>query len=315
MKSFKNQLQVHNYFPLKPNSLTNLQVNVGYLCNLTCSHCHVEAGPHRQELMSQETMDHCISFVKSHAIKTVDITGGAPEMNPHLEYFISQLAAIDCEVIVRSNLTVLAIPKYAHFLSLFAQNNVTVIASLPCYLEDNTDLQRGTHVFKKSITIIQKLNQLGYGQTNNNLKLHLVHNPTGPTLPPNQVNLEKDYKDFLLTQYNILFNQLFCITNMPIKRFLDHLKQTNQLDNYMALLIQSFNIKSLPHVMCKSTLSVGWDGQLYDCDFNQMLQLPITNNHIHNVDFNQLQQRSIIVSDHCYGCTAGSGSSCKGTLN
>lgn len=304
---------------LRANDIEIFQMNVGKLCNLSCSHCHVEAGPDKtEENMSREIFEKCLAVIKQSEISTIDLTGGAPEMNPHLEWFITELSALNRRVIVRSNLTVLGIPKYAHFLDLFADTKTEVVASLPCYTADTTDKQRGTNVFKKSITILQELNKRGYGKEGTGLALNLVHNPVGAHLPPEQTQLEADYKQRLYDDFRIEFNHLFCITNMPISRYLEYLIADNKFNDYMALLLNAYNPAALDSVMCRNTISIKWDGSLYDCDFNQMLALPIGHGaptHINDWNQDQLTGRRIALANHCYGCTAGAGSSCQGSLS
>ncbi|RAP37745.1 radical SAM protein [Candidatus Marinamargulisbacteria bacterium SCGC AAA071-K20] len=316
--SFTKTLKDHNNFPLRSRKVEIFQMNVGNLCNMTCSHCHVEAGPDKTDNMTRETFETCLELLKVSDVETVDLTGGAPEMNPNLLWFIPEVSKLNKRVIVRSNLTILLVPKYSLYLDLFSENNVEVVASLPCYLEDNTDLQRGKNVFKKSIEALQELNKRGYAKKGSLKTLNLVHNPVGTHLPPKQQKLETDYKAILKTQYNVEFNSLFCITNMPIKRYLDYLIQENKMDKYMSTLVSNFNPSAVENVMCRNTISIGYDGALYDCDFNQMLELPLEKScpqHVNDFSFEQLDSREIILQNHCYGCTAGAGSSCQGEIN
>ena len=318
--SFKTYLKNQNktLFPLKSTSIDIFQMNVGKLCNMTCSHCHVEAGPDRTELMDKSIFERCLFLIKQSNVSTIDLTGGAPEMNPHLTWFIQEVSKLNKRVIVRSNLTVLLIPKYSHFIDLFTQHNVEIVASLPCYLEDNTNQQRGDKAFQRSINVLQKLNQRGYGKQDSGLILNLVHNPVGASLPPNQKELEIAYKKQLLDLYGIHFNTLFCITNMPIKRYEDFLKSNNDYERYMELLRNAYNPAAVESVMCRNTLSIGYDGVLYDCDFNQMLNLPLSKiypQHVNDLSLSDIAQRNIVVKDHCFGCTAGAGSSCQGSLD
>jgi radical SAM/Cys-rich protein len=315
--SFSKQINDHNWLPLKSRKIEIFQMNVGKLCNMTCSHCHVEAGPDRTENMTKETFETCLELIRNSDVQTIDLTGGAPEMNPNLLWFIPELFKLNKRVIVRSNLTILMVPKYSIYLDVFKDNNVEVVASLPCYLEDNTDTQRGKNVFKKSIKALQELNKRGYGKIGTKRVLNLVHNPVGTHLPPDQNKLEKDYKAILKTEYDVDFNSLFCITNMPIKRYLEFLIKEEKLDDYMSTLVAAFNPAAIENVMCRNTISIGYDGKLYDCDFNQMLELPLKNaypKHVNKFDYNLLDNREIIVRNHCYGCTAGAGSSCQGEL-
>jgi len=313
--SFNDKLKEYGQLPLTVSKLEILQVNIGYMCNQTCEHCHVDAGPDRKEIMSKETMVECLKIVKSAKIDVVDITGGAPEMNPEFRWFIKEINLLGVkDVIVRSNLTiVLANKKFNDLPDFFKKNKLHIISSLPCYTLDNTDKQRGKGVFKKSIQVLKQLNDLGYGK-NEDLKLDLVYNPGGAFLPGDQLALEKDYKKELFNSYDLTFNKLYTITNMPISRFLDYLVSSGLFTEYMNTLVNSFNPSTIKGLMCKNTLSVGWDGRLYDCDFNQMLDLPVNDDirHIKDINLEQLSKRQIVTSQHCYGCTAGSGSSCQG---
>lgn len=317
---FGEKLDSIGLMPFRPVAIDIFQVNVGYLCNMTCEHCHVDAGPTRTEIMTKTTMQQCLKAIQASRATTVDITGGAPEMNPNFKWFVTEIRKINAtiDIIVRSNLTILVSNKeYQTYPDFFKEQRVTVIASLPCYTEANTDKQRGDKAFVRSIEALQKLNALGYGQAGSGLQLHLVYNPGGASLPGNQQGLETDYKRVLLEQYNIVFNHLYTITNLPISRFLDFLLEERKFDDYMQLLLESFNPSAATGVMCRNTLSVSWDGYLYDCDFNQMLHLtvePTAPQHIQNFDVEALLQRSIVIGQHCYGCTAGAGSSCQGTV-
>ncbi|MFT5647365.1 MAG: radical SAM/Cys-rich protein [Aureispira sp.] len=318
---FEKQLKDLNLMPFKPTKLEIFQVNVGYMCNMTCEHCHVDAGPTRTEIMTRETMQHCLKSIKTANTTTIDITGGAPEMNPDFKWFIEKIRAIskEIEIIVRSNLTILVSNKdYRTYPAFFKKHNLTVIASLPCYTAENTDKQRGDKTFVRSIEALHVLNDLGYGKENTDLKLHLVYNPVGAGLPGNQMSLQADYKRVLKADYNIEFNNLYTITNLPISRFLDFLLKEEKFDDYMQLLLESFNPAAAESVMCRNTLSVSWDGYLYDCDFNQMLQIQVEKSaaqHIEDFDLAALEQRNIMLGQHCYGCTAGAGSSCQGTVS
>ena len=311
-----NKLKQTDFPKIRRQALETVQVNLGYLCNLSCLHCHVNAGPTRKELMDKETIDYLLAFIDQQAIKTLDLTGGAPEMNPHFEYIVSQARKRSITVIDRCNLTILEEPGYEHLIDFLATNQVQIVASLPCYSSDNVDAQRGNGVFEKSISALQKLNAVGYGEQ---LELHLVYNPQGAQLPPDQLPLELEYKQHLSDQYGVQFNRLLTITNMPIKRFGSTLISKGTFDEYMDLLKSNYQPQNLDQVMCKSLLSVDWQGYVYDCDFNQMLDLPAgifkQKKHISSclaVDFNQ---RPITIADHCYGCTAGAGSSCGGSLS
>lgn len=304
-------------FPaISRKSLEILQVNLGYLCNLSCTHCHVNAGPKRTELMDKATIDHVLAFLEQENLHTLDLTGGAPEMNPHFRYLVTAARAKGIKVIDRCNLVILLEPDFEDLGAFLADQQVEIVASLPCYLEDNVDKQRGKGTFNASITALQQLNALGYGQTDSGLKLNLVYNPQGPSLPPEQQALEHAYKQHLSAHYGISFNQLFALANLPIQRFGSVLLSKGQFEDYMALLKNSFNAATLDHVMCKNTLSVDWQGYVYDCDFNQMLQLPLGTNkqRIHISEVPPLQGQAINTLQHCYGCTAGQGSSCGGAI-
>lgn len=315
--SFQSALARHGIVSLNSGPLKTLQVNVGKLCNQTCRHCHVDAGPDRRELMTKENFLHCLRLLSESTIDTVDITGGAPEMNPLFEWFVMEVRELGRHVIDRCNLTILTAPGFTHLPQFLADQQVEVIASLPCYLEENCDAQRGDGVFQKSIEALKLLNRLGYARQNSERRLSLVYNPVGPSLPPSQQKLEQSYRDQLRRRFGIEFNHLYTITNMPISRFLDDLLQTGRYDEYMTLLVNSFNRDSVEALMCRSTVSIDWQGNLFDCDFNQMLNLPLSDplpRHISHVRIGDLENRPIAVGRHCYGCTAGAGSSCTGSL-
>lgn len=303
---------------LKPTELEILQINVGYMCNQTCKHCHVDAGPDRKEIMTRETMSHIIEVLKKSNIKTLDLTGGAPEMNPDFRWFVEQASPLVDEIIVRSNLTIItANKKYFDLPLFFAQNKVRVVSSLPFYNADKTDRQRGEGVFEKSIDGLHMLNKVGYGRPETGLFLDLVYNPTGAFLPAAQESLQAEFKKALKEEFDIEFNHLFCITNLPISRFLEYLVASENYEDYMDKLVEAFNPAAVDGVMCKNTLSVNWKGELFDCDFNQMLELPLAGKapkHIKELDLNTINDRNIVVNQHCYGCTAGAGSSCQGSL-
>ncbi len=300
-------------------TLDTLQVNLGYLCNQTCIHCHVNAGPRRTEIMQQDTIATIIDFLAHANIKTLDLTGGAPEMNPHFRELVRAARDMDIRVIDRCNLTIVEEDGYEWLADFLAEQQVEVVASLPCYLGDNVDAQRGNGVFDASIAALKKFNALGYGMDESGLILTLVYNPQGASLPPSQTELEAAYKRELGIRFGIAFNQLFTITNMPIKRFGSWLISKGQFADYMQVLKDAYNEDNLDHVMCKSLISVDWQGYVYDCDFNQMLNLPIENEngsrrHLSDLMGVDLKSEAIVVMDHCYGCTAGSGSSCGGAL-
>jgi radical SAM/Cys-rich protein len=314
---FEHALAGSGLWPLRATGIEVLQVNVGKLCNQTCRHCHVDAGPERREVMSRETMTVCLDVLARAGIPTVDVTGGAPEMNPHFRWFVTEARNLGCHVIDRCNLTILLAPGHDGLPAFLAGQRVEVVASLPCYSAQNTDAQRGSGVFEKSITALRRLNALGYGRPDSGLILTLVYNPLGPSLPPPQPGLEADYRRELAAQYGVVFNRLHTITNMPISRFLDDLVQRGRLDEYMAKLVTAYNPAAAAGVMCRTLLSVGWDGRLYDCDFNQMLDLgPAAGlpRHIRDFDVGALAGRQIVTGQHCYGCTAGSGSGCQGAI-
>lgn len=317
---FSDKLRDINLVPFRPTGIDIFQVNVGYMCNMTCEHCHVDAGPTRTEIMTRETMEYCLRAIEQANATTVDITGGAPEMNPHFQWFIEKIRAIskDIEIIVRSNLTILVSNKnYRTYPEFFKKHNLTVIASLPCYTAENTDKQRGDKAFERSIEALHMLNDLGYGKEGTGLNLHLVYNPGGAFLPGDQMKLQMAYKQQLSDNFDLEFNNLYTITNLPISRFLDFLLQEEKFDDYMQLLLESFNPAAAEGVMCRNTLSISWDGYLYDCDFNQMLQLQVDKKapqHIEDFDVKALTERHIMLGQHCYGCTAGAGSSCQGSF-
>lgn len=317
--TFVQHLRSEKLYPLTPTTLEIFQMNLGKMCNQVCTHCHVDAGPDRKEIMTKEVMQDCINAIKhTPTITTIDLTGGAPEMNPHFEWLIKELHALNKRIIVRSNLTILrANKKYYHYPQFFKDHKVTVVSSMPCYTADNVDKQRGNGVFKASIEALKELNKVGYGIEGSQLELNLVFNPGGPSLPPPQESLEHDYKTRLKDDFNIDFNHLYTITNIPISRFLDQLMIENRLDEYMNKLIDAFNIEAAKGVMCRNTLSISWDGKLFDCDFNQMLDYSLEEGTPSNIkDFNltRLNRRAIQLDQHCFGCTAGSGSSCGGSL-
>jgi radical SAM/Cys-rich protein len=295
-----------------------LQVNVGKLCNLTCSHCHVNAGPKRKEIMSRETIDRIIDWLAKTDIPIVDLTGGAPEMIRDFRYFIEQVKSLrpGRHVIDRCNLTILIERGYEDLAAFFARNKVEIIASMPCYSAENVNAQRGEGVFEGSITALQLLNSVGYG-TDPDIPLHLVYNPVGAFLPGPQAELEADYKRELKKHFGIIFNKLYSITNLPIGRFASYLRHNNKLDEYMELLIQAFNPETIDGLMCRNTISVGWRGEVYDCDFNQQLGMQWNNGapiFLWDVDPEKIENREIMTGNHCFGCSAGAGSSCGGAI-
>ncbi|KAA3436926.1 arsenosugar biosynthesis radical SAM (seleno)protein ArsS [Rufibacter hautae] len=318
LEPFQDKLEKSGLFPLKPLPAEILQINIGKMCNQTCKHCHVDAGPDRKEIMTQETMQQCLDVLQENRhLKTVDLTGGAPEMNPHFRWFVSEIAALGRHVMVRCNLTIIRANKKYHDLPLFyKQHGVEVVSSLPFYTQDRTDRQRGNGVFEDSMKALQMLNEVGYGKEGTGLILNLVYNPAGAFLPPAQEALEREYKQALKERFNLEFNHLFAITNLPISRYLDYLLASGNYESYMEKLVASYNPVAAANVMCRNTISVGWDGYLYDCDFNQMLELKVNggSQHISAFRSEELQQRAIVVGQHCYGCTAGAGSSCGGAV-
>ena len=316
--SFGEKLNEIGLLPLKPTQLEIFQVNVGKMCNQVCKHCHVDAGPDRKEIMTTETMDQCLEVLRNNpGITTLDLTGGAPEMNPNFRYFVEEASALGKKIIVRCNLTIIvANKKYYDLPDFFKKHNIEVVSSLPHYTPGRTDSQRGDGVFEQSIRALKMLNAVGYGKEGSGLTLNLVYNPTGAFLPANQEDLERDYKKQLKSKFDIDFNQLFSITNLPVSRFLDYLVESGNYEEYMEKLLDAFNPSAAAGVMCRNTISISWDGYLYDCDFNQMLDLKVAcgkeKQHIKDFDTQALTNRTIIIDQHCYGCTAGAGSSCGG---
>lgn len=312
-------LEASDFPAIRRGSLTTLQVNLGYLCNQACLHCHVNAGPKRKEIMDKETIEVVLDYLRATpSIKKLDLTGGAPELNPHFRYLVEQAKSLGVHIMDRCNLTVLE--EQADLASFLADHQAEVIASLPCYLEDNVNQQRGDGVFAASIRGLQALNALGYGKTDTGLTLNLVFNPQGPHLPPGQEGLELAYKKHLEENYGIVFNHLFTITNMPIQRFGSTLISKGQFTGYMKLLKDNYQADNLKGLMCRNLINVDWQGYVYDCDFNQMLGLPLPydkrpKTHLKQLIDADLMNNPIVVKDHCYGCTAGQGSSCGGALS
>jgi radical SAM/Cys-rich protein len=300
--------------------LETLQINLGYQCNQTCKHCHVNAGPSRTEMMERETIDEVLRFIDRQRIRSIDLTGGAPELNRHFRYLVAAARERGVKVVDRCNLSILQEPGQAGLGRFLAEQRVEVVASLPCYLQNNVDQQRGAGTYDASIRGLKQLNSLGFAQTGSGLVLNLVYNPLGPALPPSQDGLEADYKQRLLEDHGILFDRLFTITNMPISRFGSMLLSKGEFHDYLALLKSAYSNDNLETVMCRNLLSVDWQGYLYDCDFNQMLRMPISREgrdriHLHEVTDQQLEGWAIRIAEHCYGCTAGQGSSCGGALS
>lgn len=312
-------LDQHDFPAIRRKPADTLQVNLGYKCNQSCLHCHVNAGPSRTELMARETIFEVIAFLGAAGIRKLDITGGAPELNPHFRLLVESARGLGVQVTDRCNLTILFEPGQEDLADFLAAQQVEITASLPCYLEDNVDRQRGKGVFESSVRALQKLNALGYGKPGSGLALNLVYNPQGPVLPPSQEQLEQDYKRRLGDGHGIVFNHLFVLTNMPIQRFGSALVSKGQFDPYMQLLKNAYRPENLDTVMCRALLSVDWQGFVYDCDFNQMLGLPLAwkgrpRTHLRELIAADLDGNPIAVRDHCYGCTAGQGSSCGGAL-
>ncbi len=318
LPKFKDKIAETSQYPLKPKKLEVLQINVGYMCNQVCTHCHVDAGPDRHEIMTKETMRQCLKVIKSTGAHTLDLTGGAPEMNPNFRWFVDEASKAGIkDFIVRSNLTIITSNKKYHDLpEFFKKHNIHVVSSMPHWTKGKTDKQRGEGVFNKSIEALKMLNSIGYGMPDSSLKLDLVYNPTGAFLPGDQTSMQKDFKKVLLDEFNIHFHNLFAITNLPISRFLDYLIASDNYEDYMYSLVEAYNPTAVANVMCTNTISVSWDGWLYDCDFNQMLELKVKSKVKHINDYNEklLENREVAISQHCYGCTAGAGSSCQGAV-
>jgi radical SAM/Cys-rich protein len=318
LPTFATKIKETNQFPLRPKKLEILQINLGYMCNQVCAHCHVDAGPDRKEIMTLKTMNECLEVIKKTGAHTLDLTGGAPEMNPNFRWFVEEASKAGIkDFIVRSNLTIIrANKKYYDLPKFFKKHNVHVVSSMPHWTKGKTDKQRGNGVFDKSIKALQELNAIGYGLEGSGLKLDLVYNPSGAFLPGDQLALENDFKKALKSEFDIDFHNLFAITNLPISRFLDYLIASENYEDYMYSLVEAYNPTAVTNVMCTNTLSVSWDGNLYDCDFNQMLNLKVASKVKHISDYNEelLQDRKIIINQHCYGCTAGAGSSCQGVV-
>ena len=318
LPTFAKKIKETNQFPLRPKKLEILQINLGYMCNQVCAHCHVDAGPDRKEIMTIETMKQCLEVIRKTGAHTLDLTGGAPEMNPSFRWFVEEASKAGIkDFIVRSNLTIIRANKKYHDLpEFFKKHNIHVVSSMPHWTRGKTDKQRGDGVFDKSIKALKMLNAVGYGVEGTGLQLDLVYNPSGAFLPGDQAALEADFKKALYEDFGISFNSLFAITNLPISRFLDYLIASENYEDYMYSLVEAYNPMAVENVMCTNTLSVSWDGYLYDCDFNQMLNLKVASKSQHISEYNEafLQNRDIIINQHCYGCTAGAGSSCQGTV-
>ncbi len=315
LKPFHEALAASGLYPLTATGIQIFQVNVGKLCNQTCKHCHVDAGPDRKEVMTRATAELVIEKLAATDIPVLDITGGAPELNPNFRFLVREARRLGRHVMDRCNLTVLLLPSQRDLAEFLAEYEVEIVASLPYYTAARTDAQRGEKVFDKSIEALRLLNRLGYGQPDSRLKLNLVYNPVGAFLPPQQQAIEADFRRELRRRHGIVFHHLFTMTNMPISRFLEFLIRSGNYDRYMQKLIRAYNPQAAAAVMCRYTLSVGWDGTLYDCDFNQMIGMPVDHgapNHLRDFDYEALKARRIVTGQHCYGCTAGAGSSCGG---
>ncbi|MDG2087597.1 MAG: arsenosugar biosynthesis radical SAM protein ArsS [Arenicellaceae bacterium] len=319
MHDMRTRLQPSDFPAIRRKQLSTLQVNLGYTCNQTCLHCHVNAGPTRKEQMSRETIDVVLDVLRNTKVNTLDLTGGAPELNINFRYLAAEARALGVHVIDRCNLTILSEPGQGDLAKFLAEHQIEVVASLPCYLEDNVDAQRGDGVYQRSMDGLKTLNKLGYGKAESGLILNLVYNPIGPYLPPAQIQLEEDYHRELRARFGIEFNTLFIITNMPISRFGSTLVSHNQFDDYMGLLRGAMNKDNLESVMCRDIVSVDYQGYLYDCDFNQMLDIPLggttEKKHLRKLLEENIEGTAIAVANHCYGCTAGQGSSCGGALD
>ncbi len=317
---FQQKLEEIGLYPFKPVALEIFQINVGKMCNQVCKHCHVDAGPDRKEIMTRETMQQCLDILAANPSFTiVDLTGGAPEMNPDFRWFVEEIKKLNknIKIIVRCNLTIIrANKKYYDLPEFYKLHHIEVVSSLPFYSKYRTDRQRGDGVFEDSIKALQMLNAVGYGLEGSELILNLVYNPAGAFLPPSQTSLEKEFKDSLKKDFGISFHALFAITNLPISRFLEYLLQTGNYEKYMQKLLSAFNPAAAANVMCRNTLSIGWDGFIYDCDFNQMLELKVDcgSKHISSFNTKELSDRYIVINQHCFGCTAGAGSSCGGVV-
>ena len=316
LPTFDQSLKKHGHPQLYPDELGIFQINLGYMCNQTCRHCHVDAGPERKEIMTREVMETCLEKIAEFGVQTVDLTGGAPELNPDFRFFVTELKKMDVsEIIVRSNLTIiLSNDRFADLPEFFRKNGIRLISSLPYYKADRTDRQRGSGVFDKSIRALKMLNEAGYGR---DLILDLVYNPGGAFLPGAQLELESQFKKSLMEDHGIVFNSLLALANLPISRFLDYLLASGNYEGYMEKLVESFNPATVNGLMCKNTISVSHDGKVYDCDFNQMLELESATSKgsdLGDLDLASLSAREIVTGQHCYGCTAGAGSSCQGAM-
>lgn len=318
LENFSDKLRTSQHFPLKASNIEVLQINVSKRCNLSCKHCHVQAGPDRKEVMSQTILEKCLNILnRSRSVSVIDITGGSPEMNPHLEWFIEQAAKLNKRLIVRTNLLILLSKEYRKYIDLYSRNRVEIMCSLPDYHSEKSDRQRGFGSFNKCVEVLSLLNDIGYGKNGSGLTLNIVHNPVGAYLPGSQHSLEYEYKKHLKNKFGVEFNNLFCITNLPVGRYLEYLLASDNYSDYLQELIKKHNPHTVTNLMCRTMVSVGRDGKLYDCDFNQVLGLTVSDKDIQNIDDfdeDKLGKREIVMGNHCYGCTAGSGSSCQGCL-
>jgi radical SAM/Cys-rich protein len=315
--TFAGRLQQCGAYPLRAVAVNTLQLNITRKCNLACKHCHVQAGPNRTEMMSREILIDCIRAAEHPSITTIDITGGSPEMHPNIKWLVHEMSALDKRILLRSNLIVLLETQYHHLMDTFAAHNVKLVGSLPDYRAQRSDRQRGCGSYDRTIKAIRKLNAVGYGMADSGRMLDLMHNPAGAYLPASQPALETEYKRVLGREYHVFFNSLFCLVNCPIGRYLEYLKSSGNLEDYMGMLRNAFNPQTTQKVMCRTTLSVGWDGKLYDCDFNQVEHLSVNGGspkHIRDFNYDLLAERHIETGEHCFACTAGAGSSCCGAL-
>ncbi len=316
-ESFIDRLKACGFYPLRAETVEILQLNITRRCNLNCKHCHVQAGPSRTERMSREVLKLCIRAAAHPAVSTIDITGGAPELHPDIAWLVQSLAGLGKRLIVRSNLVVLLEPAQRPLMEVFAANRVELVGSLPDCRPERSERQRGAGTFPRSIEAIRELNRIGYGRSDGSLKLDLVHNPAGAFLPGSQAALESEYRRILQQRYGVSFNQLFSLVNCPIGRYWHYLTASGNLEDYLRMLRCAFNARTVEKLMCRRTLSVGCDGRLYDCDFNQAADLTVNSgapNHIQDFEFGRLADREIVVRNHCFACTAGAGSSCQGSL-
>ncbi|MBI5848907.1 MAG: arsenosugar biosynthesis radical SAM protein ArsS [Nitrospirae bacterium] len=307
---FQDKVSALQSGPLRAVSVSTLQINLGYVCNMTCSHCHVDAGPLRSEAMKRETAEMVLSVLRDTTISILDITGGAPELNPNFMFLVEESRRLGRQVIIRSNLTVLADPRYEYLFDLFGRHDLEITGSLPCYTEGNVDSMRGKGAFRRSVQVLKRLNAIGYGTGNSAKRLHLAYNPGGAFLPASQAQLEGDYKRVLMEEHGISFDHLFMFANVAVGRFSKVLEEAGKEEQYHDLLKCSFNANALPGLMCRYMISVGWDGRLYDCDFNQVLDIPLDETcpqHVRTFDLGALSGRAIAVGDHCFACTAGKG--------